>query len=297
MSPTLGLELRDTAALAVAVDGEGVVLARAVVRADDQAAAALGALDSVAGAAGAGPLGLATNYPDAALSDDSIRAIGARYSGPFLHHGPLPAGAAAAAGEAWTGAARNVRDAAFLAVGHHVTGGIVNGGVPLVGARSRAVSMAWLALNPVEREDYRKIGCLEAEVAAAGIVRRLIWRVKAGDASRAADPVHGDLSLVTVDHVLEAARAGDGVCISVVRDTARYVGMAAANLLIVAGAEMLVLGGIVAASNDLLFEAVRSEISRRLPRPMGETISIVPAALGDDAAAIGAARVAAISLK
>ena len=53
-----------------------------------------------------------------------------------------------------------------------------------VGARGRAASVAWLALNPVEREDYRKAGCLEAEPAAAGIVRRLIWPLKAGHRSR-----------------------------------------------------------------------------------------------------------------
>ena len=58
-------------------------------------------------------------------------------------------------------------------------------------------SIAWLALNPVEREDYRKIGCLEAEVAAAGIVRRLIWRIKAGDRSQVADAVGGDFSGIT----------------------------------------------------------------------------------------------------
>ena len=63
----------------------------------------------------------------------------------------------------------------------------------MTGANRRAPAIAWLALNPVEREDYRKIGCLEAEVAAPGIVRRLIWRVKAGDRSRVVDAVGGDL--------------------------------------------------------------------------------------------------------
>ena len=58
--------------------------------------------------------------------------------------------------------------------------GVIRDGAPVLGAARRAASIAWLALNPVEREDYRKIGCLEAEVAAVGIVRRLIWRVKAG---------------------------------------------------------------------------------------------------------------------
>ena len=44
----------------------------------------------------------------------------------------------------------------------------------------------------------------------------------------AADNVGGDLSRITANDVFEAARMGDGVCISVVRDTANYVGMAVA---------------------------------------------------------------------
>src|SRR5439155_10923359 len=107
---------------------------------------------------------------------------------------------------------------------------------------------AWLALNPVEREDYRKTGCLEAEVAAAGIVRRLVWRIKAGDRSRIQEMVNDDLSAITVDHVLLAARNRDGVSISVLRDTAKYVGMAAANLVVIADPEALILGGIVATA-------------------------------------------------
>jgi len=107
----------------------------------------------------------------------------------------------------------------------------------------------------------------------------------------------GNLSAITVDHILQAARTGDGVCISVVRDTAKYLGMAAANLVAIADPEMLVLGGIMASANDLLFEPVRAELSRRLPRAMMDALKIVPAALGDDAAAIGAARLTAAALQ
>jgi glucokinase len=157
--------------------------------------------------------------------------------------------------------------------------------------------VAWLALNPVEREDYRKTGCLEAEVAAAGIVRRLIWRIKAGDRSRVSDAVGGDFSIITMQHVLDAARAGDGVSISVIRDTAKYLGMAAANLVVVADPEMLVLGGIMATSSDLLLDPLRTEITRRLPKPMMEVLTIRTALLGEDAAAIGAARLVTVALR
>lgn len=294
----LGLEIRDSAAAAVAVDDAGAIVARALVESTgDLAAAALSAVDAVTGTAGAGPFGVAAIQPDAASSEAIVASLTPRYAGPFAQHGPMASGVAAAVGEAWTGAARGVGNVVFFAVADHAIGGVVRDGVPMLGAGRRAASIAWLALNPVEREDYRKVGCLEAEVAAAGIVRRLIWRVKAGDRSRVADAVGGDLSLITADHVLNGARDGDGVSISVIRDTAKYLGMAAANLAIVIDPDMLVLGGIMATASDLLSEPVRAELARRLPRQMMDGLIIVPAALGEDASAIGAARLAMVALK
>ena len=295
---TLGLELRDTAAAAVAVDDAGAIVARSLVESTgDLASAALTAVDTVAGTAGIGALGVAAIQPYASSADLTVASLKQRYSGPFLQHGVSSSGLAAAVGEAWAGAARGVGDIVFFAVAEHAIAGVVREGAPMFGAGRRGASIAWLALNPVEREDYRKIGCLEAEVAAAGIVRRLIWRIKAGDRSRVADAVGGDLSVITADHVLRAARDGDGVSISVMRDTAKYLGMAAANLVIVADPEMLVLGGIMATASDLLTEPVRTELARRLPRHTMDALAIAPAALGEDAAAIGAARLATAARK
>jgi hypothetical protein len=44
---------------------------------------------------------------------------------------------------------------------------------------------------------------------------------------------------------------------------------------------------------DLLLEPVRAEIGRRLPDPMRQALTVVPATLGEDAPALGAARLAA----
>ena len=290
----LGVELDEARVVAVAVDDQGTVLARAQSDAGgDLAAAAATALDQVqraAAASGPGILGVAAISPDSPAIAAAVSQIGLRFGGAVNRNGAVLSGTAAAAAEAWVGAARGVKDVVFFAVSHHTTGGIVRDGVALTGARGRAGSVAWLSLNPVEREDYRKIGCVEAEVAAAGIVRRMIWRIKAGDRSRVQDIVKDDLASMTVDHVLEAARNGDGVSISVVRDTAKYLGMAAANLIVVADPEMLVLGGIMASAADLLLDPIRTEIARRLPKPMMEALKIDTAVLGADAAAIGAAR-------
>jgi len=60
--------------------------------------------------------------------------------------------------------------------------------------------------------------------------------------------------------------------------------------------ETLVLGGIMASAADLLLDLLKTEIARRLPKPMVDALAIETATLGDDAAAIGAARLASASL-
>jgi glucokinase len=286
---TIGLEIVDSRIVAVLVADDGEIRQRAAVdivgSGGDAAAAVREAIGQVGGN-GKTPAGVAAFAPESPAVTAAVAAL------------PAPAtvvssGTAAAVAECWIGAAKGVQDAVFFAVADHTTGGIVRGGVPVNGARGRAASVAWLALNPVEREDYRKVGCLEAEVAASGIVRRLVWRIKAGDRSSVEDAVNGDMTAIKIDHALAAARTGDGVAISVIRDTAKYLGMAAANLVVLADPEALVVGGLMASAADLLMEPLRNEITRRLPRAMLDALTIAPAALGADAAAIGAARLAA----
>jgi hypothetical protein len=293
----IGLELEDARVIAVRVDNQGAVLERAQAEAGgDLGAAAIKAASEVQGTAAPAGVGVAAVNTDSPAIASAIAALSVKFGPSASRSGPAPSGAAAAAAEAWTGAARGVGDSVYFGVAQHATSGCVRNGVAITGARGRALSVGWLSLNPVEREDYRKIGCLEAEVAAAGIVRRMIWRIKAGDRSRVQDVVGEDLTAINVDHILAAAREGDGVSVSVIRDTAKYLGMAAANLVAIADPEMLVLGGIMASSADLLIEPIRAEIGRRLPKPMIDALRIETSTLGGDAAAIGAARLVAAAL-
>jgi len=288
----IGIELLDGRAVAVAVDDSGRVVERATAEGPQLGAAALDAIAQLTGSDGL--IGVAAKSPESTAVATAVLELGRRHAS-VTPQAVVSSGTAAALAEAWAGAARGAHDVVFFGVADHVTAGFVRGGMPITGSHGRAASVAWLALNPVEREDYRRAGCLEAEVAAAGTVRRLVWRIKAGDQSRVQDHVGGDLSAITLEHVLEAARGGDGVSISVMRDTAKYLGMAAANLVVVLDPEVLVVGGVMASAADLLLDAVRTEIGRRLPRPMMDALTIAPALVGADAAAVGAARLASFA--
>jgi glucokinase len=202
-------------------------------------------------------------------------------------------GAAAVAAEQWIGAAKDARHAVCLHIGETVFAGLLLDGKPWMGAHNRAGAAAWLALNPVERQDYRKLGSLAAEVSSKGIARRLSWRVQAGDRSRVLETA-GSLDAITGQHVFDGARGGDGVAISVVRDTAKYIGMAVATLAAALDPEVIIVSGTVAAA-DLMLEPVRQECARRLPPDAMNDFHVEFSALGPDAIAIGAARLAMLA--
>ncbi|HEX6975720.1 MAG TPA: ROK family protein [Vicinamibacterales bacterium] len=212
--------------------------------------------------------------------------------------GPAPhicsPGAAAVTAEVWIGAAKGARHAVCLLIGDRVLAGLLLDGRPWTGAHDLAGAAAWLALNPVERQDYRKFGSLAAEVSNKGIARRLSWRIQAGDHSAVLERA-GDLDAITAGHVFEGARTGDGVSISVVRDTAKYIGMAVANLATTVDPEVVVLAGAIAGAGDLLLDAVRQEATRRMPPAMIEKTRIEMSPLGNDSVAIGAARLAMLA--
>jgi len=200
-------------------------------------------------------------------------------------------GAAAITAEAWLGAARGARHAICLHIGDEVFAGVLLDGRPWPGAHNRAGAAAWLAINPVERQDYRREGSLAAEVSSKGIARRLSWRIQAGDRSRVLEQAGGSLDAITGRHVFDGARGGDGVAISVIRDTAKYIGMAVATLAATLDPEVVVVSGSVAAA-DLMLEPVRLECSRRLSADAMTELRVEFSSLGADAIAIGAARLA-----
>lgn len=271
---SLGVDFSERPSRAVIVNDQGEVLARG--SADTGAAAVRAAGASHA----ADRAGVASSDPGEVVAVPGVKRV-ARCS----------PGDAAMAAEAWLGAAKDYRHAVCLHVGDEVYAGLILDGSPWAGAHKRAGAAAWLALNPVERQDYRRLGSLAAEISAGGIARRLSWRVQAGDSSQVLDDAGGSLDAITSQLVFAGARAGDGVAISVVRDTAKYIGMAVATFAAAIDPEIIIVSGSVAVA-DLMLEPVRQECARRLPPEAMNDLRVEFSTLGPDAVAIGAARLA-----
>jgi glucokinase len=284
----LGVDVTALAARAVLAAGDGAVVRAAEATGDDSAAAVREAVRTLSD----GESTAIAIAVDQDVTPDVIVSLRTAVAG--VEPQIVPAGAAAVMAEAWTGAARGTRHAICLFIGDRVLAGLLLDGRPWLGAHGLAGAAAWLALNPVERQDYRRFGSLAAEVSSHGIARRLAWRIQAGDESAVLERA-GNLDAITAAHVYDGARSGDGVAISVVRDTARYIGMAIANLAVAVDPEVVVLSGTVASAGDLLLEAVRQECARRLPAAMQEHFRCEISPLGADGIALGAARLAMLA--
>jgi glucokinase len=290
----LGINVDSGQARGVLMDPDGTVRARAESTAPATADAVVAvAREALAASRNGGPSAIGVSFPNPdSMNWPSDWSFLSGAVGKAVPVRTLSTGNASALAEVWYGAGKQARDLIAFSLGPCISAGIVSNGALLAGAHGLASSVQWLALNPVERDDYRRMGCLEAEGGASGIVRRLIWRVKSGDRSRVVDAAGGDFNAITLEMILNGARDNDGVSVSVIRDTVKYLAMAVSNIAAVIDPEVILLGGILQSSGDLLLEPIRQECARRMPPRIMERARIEVSPLGDDAAPMGAARFA-----
>ncbi|MBV1780916.1 ROK family transcriptional regulator [Paeniglutamicibacter sp. ABSL32-1] len=117
-------------------------------------------------------------------------------------------------------------------------------------------------------------GCLET-VASTGIIIELLSRA------------HG--APVTIEGIIEQARAGDSATLRIIGDMGAAVGHALANVANLLSPEVIVIGGPLAPLGEILLEPIRRGLLRHAIPVIGENTVVRMALLGDRAEALGAA--------
>lgn len=192
-------------------------------------------------------------------------------------------------GEWWRGAARGAHHAIGVTVGTGIGGGIILDGRLYHGVSDVAGEIGHTTIDAHGRRcACGNDGCVEAYASGPAIARRAVEAVQAGEASALSPLVAGDPTQVTAETVFLAAAAGDALAREVVRDTARYLGAAVANLINVFNPDVVVILGGVTRAGDALFVPLRQEIARRAFRPAVAACRIVPGALDGTAGVYGA---------
>ncbi len=195
---------------------------------------------------------------------------------------------AAAVGENWLGASKGFESSICVTLGTGVGGGIIIGGKILRGRDGTAGEIGHICVEPCGAPcGCGSQGCVEQYSSAKGIVRMT-------EELEARFPKSG-LKLnpkLTAFDVYRAGTEGDELALAVFEKMGVYLGIALSDLINVLNPETIVIGGGVSAGWKLFLPHLKKTICRRAYREPATRARISPAALGDDAGIIGAARLA-----
>jgi glucokinase len=172
--------------------------------------------------------------------------------------------------EGTVGAGQGARTLACLTLGTGIGGGLMFDGRLRFGAFGIAGELGHQTVDPEGPVcGCGNRGCLEA------IARPPVIAAAAGRD--------------TFEEVLNGLADGDRRSAEALSTAAHYLGIGLANVITMIGPDRIVIGGGVARAGDMVVEPIREAVRSRLTLVPPEAVRIVPASLGAEAGAIGAA--------
>lgn len=197
-------------------------------------------------------------------------------------------------GEFVYGRGRSAQTMVFLTIGTGIGGGIVVDGklrLGPLGAAGEVGHQTLLPDGPLCGCGNR--GCLEALASGPALVGEGVRLLQCGLAPTLFDMVSGNPASVTPKEMAAAARAGDDAVGDAIERTATWLGIGVANLVTTLHPDLVILGGSVAALNDLLLEPVRRIVRQRVRMFPVHAVAIERSLLEDKAGLLGGIALAA----
>ncbi|MCX5687761.1 MAG: ROK family protein, partial [Candidatus Omnitrophica bacterium] len=99
------------------------------------------------------------------------------------------------------------------------------------------------------------------------------------------------LDNLRVEHIIEAAKTGDTLAIELLEDGAVNLGIRIAYLVNLFNPEIVIIGGGIEKAGNLLLEPLRRTVRKWAFEEPANIVKIIPARLGEDSVALGAASV------
>lgn len=203
---------------------------------------------------------------------------------------------AAAWGEYWVGAGRDVRSLVLFTLGTGLGGGIIVNDQIIEGQHSHGSECGHVV---IEMDDGRlcatgQYGTAEAYCSATALLTRFREALNSGRVSSVSHRVGAGAS-VTPQLIAEEAEKGDALSVELILEMARCLGAAVTSVVHVIDPAMVLLGGAMTfGRHDTqigreFLQRVRQEFRTRTFASLADKVKIDYAALGGNAGFIGAA--------
>ena len=159
--------------------------------------------------------------------------------------------------EASKGAAQGCRHVVYITVSTGIGSGVISDGRLVSGHAGLAAELGHI---PVIVEE-NKVSSIELEAAGPSIARRVQAALAEGAASILPEMVAGDLKRIDARAIGMAAAAGDALSIATLAYAGRVIGLAIVTAVLLFNPEVVVVGGGVTKTGDLLFAPMRQAVA------------------------------------
>lgn len=195
---------------------------------------------------------------------------------------------AGALGEHWYGAGLDVDDMAYVSLSSGIAAGILIGGQLFTGAFGSGGELGHTTVLVDGKECLcGNRGCLETVASMPAVIGAIQARLQSGQSS-----MLGEVDQLHHTDVIAAVRNGDTLATSEVKQAAKYVGIAVANLINLFNPRVVIIGGQMAEAGEIVVSAVRNTVQRRAFPLSYSGVQITRSALGVDSGCIGACALA-----
>lgn len=191
--------------------------------------------------------------------------------------------------EAVLGAARGRDSVLCLTVGTGIGGCFVWKGDVYHGHSGSGCEIGYMNLEGGQFERLGAMSVLLRRVAEQKLQEKTDKDPADGHAAGGDTTALDNVSRIwTGQHIFEAAREGDPICVSEIDRMCDILGKGIANICYVLNPEVVVLGGGVMAQKEYLYPRIRSALDRYLIPSIAQETELTMAQQGNDAGMIGA---------
>lgn len=195
---------------------------------------------------------------------------------------------AAALAEMYLGAAQDVNDFVYVVANVGLGTGLVIGGHIFQGASGFAGEAGHMTIDP-DGPLCRcgNHGCWERLASQRALIERVQTAIQAGEHSAVERLVQSEPDDLTTQAILDAARAGDAVCLRALNDTGRYLGVGIANLINTFNPSLVAFGGALSLADEFLMPVVHQVVQERAMEQPRRVARVVVSAFRSDACVMG----------
>ncbi|MBI1829837.1 MAG: ROK family protein [Planctomycetes bacterium] len=198
---------------------------------------------------------------------------------------------AAAFGEFWAGAGKEVHSMVLFTLGTGVGGGIIIGDLVIEGEHSHGAELGHMKIEMTKPRQCGcgRWGCLEAYASATAVVKRATEALAQKGAKSSLKSLQNKEGGLTARDVFDAVASGDALADKIVEDTAYYLAIGAMNMMHTIDPNMIVYAGGMIAAGETFLQRIRKHVKELAFPVPAEKTRICYAQLGSDAGFIGAA--------